>query len=182
MGDASDASAPMLASSVRGVSTGADRHGAHASQSRHKRDDRRGDQCPWQRANHNRPWRGHCGRRRRLRSGHLERALQHEPHVADVTHALLRVLSQAHTECLTDSCRYRGRERVEIRFALDDAGQRNRHVFAAKCTVARQHLVDHAAKGPDVGPFVHGLAARLLWAHIGRCAENDADTRISLVP
>ncbi len=26
--------------------------------------------------------------------------------------------------------------------------------------LARQHLEQHAAKGPDVGPFVHGLAAR----------------------
>ena len=37
---------------------------------------------------------------------------------------------------------------------------------------AGQHLVEHAAERPDVGPLVDRLAARLLGAHVGRGAEE----------
>ena len=39
---------------------------------------------------------------------------------------------------------------------------------------ARQHLVQHAAEGPDVGALVHRLAARLLRRHVRRGAEDHA--------
>ena len=36
-----------------------------------------------------------------------------------------------------------------------------------------EHLVQHAAEGPDIGPLVDDLAARLLRAHVGGGAEDD---------
>ena len=48
-------------------------------------------------------------------------------------------------------------------------------VCPGKVTTAGEHLVEHAAEGPDVGPLVDHLAARLLRAHIGRRAEHGAD-------
>ena len=42
-----------------------------------------------------------------------------------------------------------------------------------------QHFVQHAAERPDVGPLVDRLAPRLLRAHVGGRAENDAFARPS---
>ena len=42
---------------------------------------------------------------------------------------------------------------------------------------AREHLVEHAAERPDVGPLVDRLSARLLGAHVGRGPEDDAFAR-----
>jgi hypothetical protein len=39
---------------------------------------------------------------------------------------------------------------------------------------AGQHLVQHRAEGVDVGSRVHRLAARLLGAHVGGCADRHA--------
>ena len=46
---------------------------------------------------------------------------------------------------------------------------------------ARQHFVEHDAEGPDVGAFVHGLAARLLRSHVGGGAEDHAVARRRLL-
>ena len=40
--------------------------------------------------------------------------------------------------------------------------------------LSRQHLVQHTAKRPDVGPLVHRLSPRLFRRHIRRRAEDDA--------
>jgi len=38
------------------------------------------------------------------------------------------------------------------------------HIVAAKCPCGREHFVQHAAEGPDVGALVDRLGARLLRA------------------
>ncbi len=40
-----------------------------------------------------------------------------------------------------------------------------------------QHLVQHAAEGPDVGALVHGPAARLFRTHVGRRPDDEAVAR-----
>ena len=67
-----------------------------------------------------------------------------------------------------------GREPPPVRFALEDRGHRVGHGFPIERLPAGQHLVEDAAKGPDVGALVDRPAARLLGAHVGRGAENDA--------
>ena len=44
---------------------------------------------------------------------------------------------------------------------------------------AGQHLVQHAAERPDICALVHGLAARLLRAHIRGGSENDPLARVA---
>ncbi len=46
--------------------------------------------------------------------------------------------------------------------------------LAIERLAAGEHLVEDAAERPDVGALVHRPAARLLRAHVGRRAENDA--------
>ena len=50
-------------------------------------------------------------------------------------------------------------------------------VFAAEGLLAGEHLVDHAAKRPDVGPLVDRPPARLLRTHVRRRPENHACPR-----
>ena len=50
-------------------------------------------------------------------------------------------------------------------------------VLASNGRQAHEHLVQHDAKGPDVGALIHGLAAGLLGRHVGGCAEDDAGKR-----
>ena len=54
------------------------------------------------------------------------------------------------------------RQRGPVRLALDDGGERLRVACAGERGAAREHLVQHTAEGPDVGPLVDRLAARLL--------------------
>ena len=65
--------------------------------------------------------------------------------------------------------------------SADQSGSRSRTAAIVSETVspcerraAGQHLVEHAAERPDVGPLVDGLPARLLGAHVGGGAEDDA--------
>ena len=64
-----------------------------------------------------------------------------------------------------------------VRLALEDARERIGHRRTSKRALARQHLVEHAAKRPDIGAFVHRQPARLLRAHVRRRAEDDARLR-----
>ena len=45
---------------------------------------------------------------------------------------------------------------------------------AAKRSLSREHLVEHAAEGPDVGAAIDRLAARLFRRHVRCGAEDDA--------
>ena len=50
-------------------------------------------------------------------------------------------------------------------------------VSPSKSRAPREHLVEHAAEGPDVGAAVHGVPAGLLGAHVRRGAEDHAGHR-----
>ena len=70
------------------------------------------------------------------------------------------------------------RQRAPIRLAADDRGNGVRRCRPAKHRLPREQLEQHAAKGPDVGPFVAQLTARLLGTHVGGCAHHDAGGRL----
>ena len=72
--------------------------------------------------------------------------------------------------------RRRGRKRRPVRLALENLAIVSEAVSPRKAA-AGQHFVQHAAEGPDVGPLVDRLAARLLGAHVGGRAENHAVAR-----
>ncbi len=66
-----------------------------------------------------------------------------------------------------------GRQRGPVRIALDNPGGDVDARFAGKCGPARQHLVDDAAEGPDVGALVDRSTARLLGTHVaGRPCDH----------
>ena len=93
--------------------------------------------------------------------------------VADVAQPALRVFFEASRDQ-----RSRGRRHpAERRLVPQHGGKRLRHVAAGEGSGAGQHLVEHAAEGPDVGALVHGLAARLFRAHVGGRAEDHARLR-----
>ena len=81
-------------------------------------------------------------------------------------------------ECAPQQAANRGwrrrRQGREVRGALQHAGEHVTGVVTVECRTPRQHLVQHAAERPDVRPLVHGLAARLLRAHVRGSPQDDA--------
>ena len=74
--------------------------------------------------------------------------------------------------------RRRGRQRGPVELALEDARPACRtRRSPANSRASGQHLVEHAAERPDVGPLVDRPAARLLRRHVGRGAEDHAELR-----
>ena len=67
---------------------------------------------------------------------------------------------------------FRRGARSQSTLALEDRGQGVGDRLARERPPAREHLEEHAAEGPDVGPLVHRLAAGLLGAHVGGGAQD----------
>ena len=90
-----------------------------------------------------------------------------------------RVLLQAAPKQVPHHPRSRRREGTPLRLALEDLGDRRRRGIGGKCFVPRQHLEQHAAKGPDVGAGIDRQPPRLLGAHVGRRAQHGADACVA---
>ena len=71
----------------------------------------------------------------------------------------------------------RRRQGAPVRLPFHDRGKRIHECVARKRRATGQHLVQHAAKGPDVGALVDGLTARLLGAHVRRRADESLPGR-----
>ena len=113
-------------------------------------------------------------RRRRQRHGgrHVGAFFELQPRIADVAQPPRRVLPKAPLE---DAAHVRGcvgGQGRPVGLALDHLGERVGDAVAGEDAPAGQHLVEHAAEGPDVGALVHRPAARLLGAHVGRGAQD----------
>lgn len=61
--------------------------------------------------------------------------------------------------------------------SLENSGDGVRDRVAGECRAARQHLVEHAAEGPETRALVDRLPTRLLGAHLGRRPQNHPVTR-----
>lgn len=120
-----------------------------------------------------RAFRFRCGRGRNP----VPRLVYLDPRLSDVFKAMQRILRQAAAQQPSHAGRRRGRQSVPIRLAFKDGRDRLEHRFAAKGRAARQHLVEDAAERPDVGVDADGFPARLLRAHIRRCADDPAFNR-----
>jgi hypothetical protein len=59
----------------------------------------------------------------------------------------------------------------------EHAGQRVGHRVAGEQRAAREHLEQHDAERPDVGPLVDREPFRLLGRHVRRRAEDDPELR-----
>ena len=64
-------------------------------------------------------------------------------------------------------------EFVEIDLVLEHRGQDMGNRLAVEELVPGEHLPQHDAEGPDIGPPVGGDPGRLLRRHVGRGADDD---------
>jgi hypothetical protein len=104
-----------------------------------------------------------------------ELALERQPHITDIPQSPPRILSQAKLDRAADRRRDTRGQCLHVHVALDHARVRACRVFRAKGAPAREHLVEHAAEGPDVGPLVNRPASHLFRAHVGGRPHDDAD-------
>jgi hypothetical protein len=102
---------------------------------------------------------------------------QFDSRLADVAQPTLRIFVEASSEQSSYRRWCTRGERLQVRLSLKDACEDVCHLFALERALRREHLVEHAAECPDVGPFVDHLAARLFRAHVGRSAENRPESR-----
>ncbi len=102
---------------------------------------------------------------------------QVDTHVAGVPQAIARILHEATPHHASQPGRHRLGQLVPLRLRPQHRGQRVGNRLAAVGPLGRQHLVDHATEGPDVGARVHLLPARLLGAHVGGGAHDHAGLR-----
>jgi hypothetical protein len=116
-------------------------------------------------------------RNRRSDTFILQGFLEYDPSIADGLQTLLRFLAQAAADQLLKSWRRSDRQRVEIDLVLEHRRQDVGHRLALEELAAGEHLPQHHAEGPDVGPAVSRLARGLLGRHVGRRAENQARRR-----
>ena len=109
-------------------------------------------------------------RRIRLR----DRVLDRDACLADVAQPASGIPFEAAPHQLPHRRGSCGRQGVPGDLLAHDGRQHVRHGLSGEQPLARQHLVEHDAEGPDVRTLVDRPAARLLRAHVGRGAEDDS--------
>ena len=90
---------------------------------------------------------------------------------------LLDVLVQGRRQEQAKRRRCAGRQRVEVGLTGHDLGDDVGRCLSIERRPARQHLVEHAAERPDIGPRVDLFASRLLGRHVRDGPENDPRRR-----
>ena len=103
------------------------------------------------------------------------RRLEIRAYVPDIPAAFLRVFFETATENLAHARVELCGKTSKVRIAPDHRCHGVGDVLAFEELPAREHLIEHDAKRKDVGPFVNGLPARLLRAHVGGRPQNDPD-------
>ena len=102
-----------------------------------------------------------------------DRVLDRDACLADVAQPASGIpFRQRRTSCRSAGGVAGGRASQEIPGARRPPARRSRS--PREQPLARQHLVQHDAEGPDVRTLVDRPAARLLRAHVGRGAEDDS--------
>jgi hypothetical protein len=107
----------------------------------------------------------------------VEHVRDFEPAVANIVQALPGFFLKTPTQQQANRGWCFNRQRIPVGFASHNGGDAVRDRGGAECLAAREHLIEHAAEGPDVAALVHRLAARLLRRHVGRRSQNHARAR-----
>ena len=103
-----------------------------------------------------------------------------EDGVAHVPQTPPTILGQTSAEQPADGARGLIRDERPVGFAAQDGGDGVGDCLTGEELPRGEHLVEHAAEGPDVTSLVDGLSASLFGAHIGGGAEDDAfDGRVT---
>ena len=106
-----------------------------------------------------------------------KRLLDFETRVADVAQTALGIFLETALEQSSDAQRRLRRQGAPIRLVFEDRRDRVGDTLAAKRPPGRQHLVQHAAERPDVGPLVDRLPTCLLGTHVGGRARDHTFSR-----
>ena len=97
-----------------------------------------------------------------------KRLLELQPRIPDVPQPAAPVLLQATAHDGAHALGYALRQLIEIRLRHEYSAQDLGHQLALHRSMARQRLVKHAAKGPNVGPRIERFPSYLLRTHVGR--------------
>ena len=103
-----------------------------------------------------------------------ERRLEQQPRLADVAQALPGIAVEAAGDQAADRGGCRRGQGGPVGLPREHGRQHVGDRLAAEQPLAREHLVEKGAEGPDVRALVDRLAAGLLGRHVGRGAEDEA--------
>ena len=103
-----------------------------------------------------------------------ERRLEQQPRLADVAQALPGIAVEAAGDQASHRGGCRRGQGGPVGLPREHGRQHVGDRLAAEQPLARQHLVEKGAEGPDVRALVDRLAAGLLGRHVGRGAEDEA--------
>ena len=104
----------------------------------------------------------------------LSDSLQLDTRLSDVAQPLLHVAVETPPEQTPESWRRcRGQHRP-INILPQDRREHVRGLLTSEGAPPSEHLEQHDAECPDIGPLVDGLAARLFRRHIRRSSEDHA--------
>jgi len=95
-----------------------------------------------------------------------------DPQIADIAAPILHILFQTTPQQVFNPQGHARRQQLPVRLAAQHGCEHVIDVFSDEGPLAREHLVEDAAKCPDIGACVHHFAARLLGAHVCGRAEN----------
>jgi hypothetical protein len=98
--------------------------------------------------------------------GASQRFFDLDPHVASGLLSVAGVLHQAAVQKPVDGGRRLARQLRPVRLGADDGAQHIGDGLAVERTGASEHLLEYAAKRPEVGAAVDDLRARLLRRHV----------------
>jgi hypothetical protein len=103
----------------------------------------------------------------------VRRLVDQSPGVADVAEPLSRILLETPSDEFAEARRHA----CEIRRVFEDGGNGFGGCVGLNQPPAGEHLVQHAAEGPDIGALVDSLSPRLLGRHVGGGSEQHAGLR-----
>src|SRR5687768_17213008 len=89
--------------------------------------------------------------------------------------AIVGILLEAPRDDVVEDRRCQRLQRCHRRrLVIENCADETRLTLAFERAAARQHLVEHAAEGEDVGASIDFLSFELLWGHVLQRSENRA--------
>src|SRR5262249_40021148 len=94
-------------------------------------------------------------------------SFEFDAHICNRMPSKLGILVKTTAKHFSNSRVERRGQQTEVWFALEYKCEHVRYFLALKCLPAREHFVEHATKGKDVGTLICRATACLLGRHVG---------------